>query len=222
MQTPRNILIGLVVLVIVGLVIFKAPRSNPPQVSEPELADKAWATFQSYLAAAEAHDLDALKPLAYQLSSACSDDKRADECYKLMDQVVEIGKEYKREEFTQVFHDDKQVVLATDRHYEESDVVKASARRLIFLTRENDNDMKILFFTLPMQLTFTYKEGRTPEEIDARLSQMTIDTDADLADDEVENCTDQDEKCVKTDPNNRDTDGDGWWDGIEPLLVRAD
>ncbi len=75
---------------------------------------QAWATFQNYIAAAKAHDLPTLSALSYQLSPACKDPARREECYGLMDSVVFFTGDFKQSDFTHVAYDDRQSIITTD------------------------------------------------------------------------------------------------------------
>lgn len=61
----------------------------------------------------------------------------------------------------------------------------------------------------------------TTAEVDAELRAMFLDTDKDGITDVEEKCIGSfqgDSKCIKTDPNKRDTDGNGLWDGIDASI----
>lgn len=55
-----------------------------------------------------------------------------------------------------------------------------------------------------------------------RLTKYTEDKDEDGMEDYLEEClsSSQDETCIKSDTNNKDGDGDGFWDGIEALFYK--
>lgn len=60
----------------------------------------------------------------------------------------------------------------------------------------------------------------TQTEADKMLQGMSVDTDQDGITDKDELCADTksaDPKCVKTDPKKRDTDGNGYWDGVDAI-----
>ncbi len=60
----------------------------------------------------------------------------------------------------------------------------------------------------------------TQTEADKMLQGMSLDTDQDGITDKDELCADTksaDPKCVKTDPKKRDTDGNGYWDGVDAI-----
>lgn len=60
----------------------------------------------------------------------------------------------------------------------------------------------------------------TQTEADKMLQEMSLDTDQDGITDKDELCVDTksaDPKCVKTDPKKRDTDGNGYWDGVDAI-----
>jgi hypothetical protein len=63
----------------------------------------------------------------------------------------------------------------------------------------------------------------TAVEVTSRLQALVKDTDKDSTPDQTELCVGelaQREECVKTDPAKRDTDNDGWWDGIESAFYK--
>ncbi len=63
--------------------------------------------------------------------------------------------------------------------------------------------------------------NRGPVQIEAELQAMILDSDKDGLTDMKENCGGSmmgNKTCVKTNPNKDDSDGDGWWDGIDPMV----
>lgn len=79
-----------------------------------KLGDEAFAVFGQYIDAAKMHDSERLKTLSYQVSPACSDPEKKSECIELMDSAVFFLERFKREDFTKVYADKKQIVLLTD------------------------------------------------------------------------------------------------------------
>ncbi len=63
--------------------------------------------------------------------------------------------------------------------------------------------------------------NNTAAQIEKELQAMLLDSDKDGLTNQDEICggaKQYDTKCIKTDPNKRDTDGNGLWDGIEAAL----
>ena len=116
-------------------------------------------------------------------------------------------------DFVNVWRDDKQAILSTNP----------------IRTDTADNysyDKKQIFFIKDISLwkvmNLDISAGSIPKswgaEGEKELQSMPIDSDKDGVADRVETCSGAEQynsRCVKTDPNNRDTNGNGWWDGIE-------
>lgn len=63
--------------------------------------------------------------------------------------------------------------------------------------------------------------NKTAAQVEADLQAMMLDTDKDGLTDQEETCTGgqaYNPKCVKSDPAKRDTNGNGYWDGIEAKM----
>lgn len=85
-----------------------------PTLDATPVGMEAWNTWQRYLAAANAHDLETVRSLSYQLSDTCTDPTKKADCEKLMDSAYFFGSGFKQSDFNNVVYDDKQIVLATD------------------------------------------------------------------------------------------------------------
>ena len=60
---------------------------------------------------------------------------------------------------------------------------------------------------------------KTATEIETEIKKFSLDSDQDGLTDEDETCISKRfSECVKTDPNKRDTNGDGWWDPFGDLM----
>ena len=94
----------------------------------------AWDVWQRYLAAAEAHDLETIKALSYQLSETCADPNKKIECEGLMDSAHFFGSGFKQSDFKNVIYDEKQIVLATD--YVMFEEVDTPIKTVLYFVRE--------------------------------------------------------------------------------------
>lgn len=184
------------------------------KASTPE---EAWIVFQKYLTFAKNHDLEGLKSVSYQLSPTCTDPLKQKECYQLMDSAYSFGIELKKADFINIWQDSKQIILFTNVIKQEVEVSRGYTKGVIYFTKDSAGNLKVLSFN-PVYGAFTKIAGKTDVEIEATLTEMLKDTDQDGLDDQVEICKDQGPACVKTDPTKRDTNGNGWWDGIEALF----
>lgn len=184
-----------------------------------EVKEEAWALFERYLAAAKAHDLETVRTLSYQLSEACLDPARREECNALMDNVYSFGSEFKKEGFTEMDFDQRQIILSTPFTKNLEGEAPSMTRAVIYFVRPSGRPLQFLSLK-PFDGAFIIRTGQATSTIDTRLEQMVLDSDKDGLPDEIETCADADTACIRTDPKKRDTDGDGWWDGIEALFYK--
>jgi hypothetical protein len=223
MKRTKLILVILALLLLSGGIYFGfrlAPKT-PPETAGGML-DRSWGVFQSYAAAAKANDLNTLSKLVYKLGPICQDTSKRDECNQIMNGVYVIAGEWKEEDFKNIWWDKKQIILFTDWVKIENEIEGTSMagyqRREIYFTRDSAGHPKILYISLPVNGVYTFKIG-SASSTEARLQTLIADNDQDGVDNELEECMGTTQGCVKTDPNKRDSNGNGWWDGVERYMT---
>lgn len=189
-----------------------------PTLGGGDTKTKAWAVLQKYLGYAKNHDLKNLRQVSYQLSPACSDPAQEKNCFERMDTAYFFGSFFKQEDFKYVWSDERQIILATEFNIEEDDTMMGRNRAMIYFVVVDGNP-KVLYFN-PTKGSVVSKGTASKEELTERLVIYTEDKDEDGKEDYLEQClsSSQNSSCVKTDPKIRDTDKDGFWDGIETLF----
>lgn len=242
----NKILIGIGAILIISALIFglkvnkaKAPvgteevsvatttvatttaTSTKPEIKN-SLSHTAWTVFENYLNFAKAHDLSGIKSLSYQLSPTCADATKTEDCNALMDNVYFFGKDMKEKDFVVIWSDSKQIILSTNfKRQEIGTTTAAYTRGIIYFTKDLKNNIKLLTFN-PEDGIAINRDKIAPDQLEARLIHMTIDSDQDGLPDTVETCAGfaVEANCPNkiTNPNKRDTNGDGWWDGVEIFL----
>ncbi|MDO8668968.1 MAG: hypothetical protein Q7K65_01605, partial [Candidatus Buchananbacteria bacterium] len=108
----------------------------------------------------------------------------------------------------------KQAVYATDWVRTETADNNGYERKLVVFIKDNGL-WKISSITVMQSVGVLKSSGASGE---SELQSMIIDSDKDGVTDWEETCSGANAynpKCVKTDPNKLDTDGDGWWDGVK-------
>jgi hypothetical protein len=214
-------IIALVALILVGsaLLLINERRREKADIAAVE---EGWATLQEYLSAAESKDLEALKKVAYQLSPTCKDTQKRTECETLMLSAASFGREINRENIGLLGRDDKQTILVSPYYKNEEGESPSMIRTIIFLARDEER-LKLLAFN-PFQGTFMLRLDQATSTISTRLDDMTRDSDKDGLADMDEKCEDANgpSDCRETNPNKRDTDGDGWWDSLGRLFYPAE
>lgn len=134
-MSKTNIAVTVALVVVLGTILVFAPNgeratnstngslfsglslpftNKVPSLSDSFTVTAAWSAFQDYLKFAKAHDLEGVRSLSYQVSETCSNPEKTTDCYALMDSVYWIASEFKLADFTNVFADDKQIILTTD------------------------------------------------------------------------------------------------------------
>lgn len=220
-QTFHIILITVAIIILVasGFLVWRrwprekkeveVPEEGVPEEGvveeEPEKTVNPWDVFQGFLETLKTRDLDKIntlvyKPLEPEEWEAFGMTK--DEYLELTESFYKgvIG-ELQEPDFVNVEEDERQIVMFTDlisigeKDYSKSCLyfVKNPEREILFLVASRESWANI-----------------SPTELK--------DTDRDGLIDRDENCLgakQYDPACVKTDPNLKDTDGDGWWDSIE-------
>jgi hypothetical protein len=214
-------IIALAALVLVGsaLLLINERRRERADVAAVE---EAWTTFEEYLSAAESKDLEALKKVSYQLSPTCKDAQKRAECETLMLSVASFGREINRENIGLLGRDKKQTILVSPYYKNEESESPSMIRTIIFLARDEER-LKLLSFN-PFQGSFMLRLDQATSTVSAKLDDMTRDSDNDGLADMDERCEDANgpSDCVKSNPNKRDTDGDGWWDSLDRLFYPAE
>jgi hypothetical protein len=180
---------------------------------DPELG---WGIFQGYLERLQIHDVEganvlARKPLEWEL---CMDQGSEGACQEMLDLAYREGAGVERRDLVDVWADENQLIMganpvASPEGEGESPPTRYSKIALMFL-RNAEGEIKFLM------LQSTSWVENSSEVQGPQISSRLIDSDQDGLSDYDENCTQNDPPCEQpTDPLKRDTDGDGYWDGIE-------
>ena len=188
------------------------PFSNDPK-------DVTWALFQKYLSYNKSQNLEGVKSIVYKVASVCNDLKTTIDCKARMNLAYLYGSILKKEDFTNVWSDEKQTILSTDFKIQEDENVIGRSRSIIYFIKDEAGNLKMLSFN-PFKGTVTDKSTASKEELNYRIIRYTEDNDKDGIADYDEEClaVKEGEVCTKTNPKIRDTDGDGFWDGVEALM----
>ncbi len=187
------------------------PLSNAPK-------DVAWAVFQTYLNYNKNRNFEGVKSVVYKIAPVCKDPKTRIDCEARMGSAYAYGNLMKKEDFTNVWSDEKQIILSSNFKVDEDNNIMARTRSIIFFIKDQGN-WKMLSFS-PFKGATINKGTASQEELNDRLITYTEDKDQDGIASYEEECISAETKdtCVPTNPKTRDTNGDGWWDGVEALM----
>lgn len=235
----KKILYILVGLIILGVILFFAkpnpvtpenknnftttkkdnsliPDINLPFSNDPK--DKAWELFQTYLNYNKARDIEKIRSVVYKISPVCEDQKTIIDCESRMNAAYGYGSQLKKADFENIWEDDKQLILSSNFWEEENDVSIGRFRAIIFFIKDQSS-LKLLSFS-PAKGAAIQRSDASIEELKTRAIRYTEDSDNDGKSDYTEECLDAtpDKTCTKTNPTLRDSDSDGFWDGLEALF----
>lgn len=184
---------------------------------------KAWQIFSLYLSLLKGHDIAGIKDISHQQSATCQDKNMEKECFVIIDSVYNATVGLKREPFVNVVEDGKQMIVYTNPFRDELGTTTVGLlRSYMFFTKNSSGELKVLSLNPGMGNYRPILASSTAEQTFRVLEKSIVDSDKDGIMDNEELCIGAYEspECVKTDPNNRDSNGDGWWDGIEQFFYR--
>lgn len=196
--------------------------SNIPDQTLPlsnNLKDEVWEVFQKYLNYNKARDVEGVRSVVYRIAPVCEDPKLQIDCEGRMGLAYAYGSALKKADFVNVWSDEKQLILSTDFKISEDGTSISRNRSIIFFIKDERDNWRVLSFS-PFKGASTGKGDAGVEEYTARIYLYTNDNDNDGLIDYIEECTPADikETCVPTSPKERDTDGNGFWDGVQALM----
>ena len=198
-------------------------KTVAPLSADQTEIDNVWSFFQKYLSFAKNNDIKGVASLSYQLSKDCQnygkDATSTSNCKVKMQTIYSIGSEFKKKDFRNIWQDSKQIMLFTDFIRLDNETSAGLIHGIIYFVKDDLGNIKFLALN-PTQGEFVAKAGRTEAELSKELEVNTKDTDKDGLEDAIELCQISGEICTHTDPNKRDSNGNGYWDGIENLFYK--
>ncbi len=193
-----------------GTALLLSASSAPAQIVQkspsavPASADP-WAVFQKTLGYAQSHSIEKFNTSTYKQFNECLNPEKKKECDAILDSFAAALAGLKKSDFTNRWEDAKQVILATKVAKDPADGIFTQS--FIFFIRDGG----------ALTLLNAYSGKWWKEEREAQ------DSDKDGLTDEEELCHTAkvfNTECEKSDPNKRDTDGDGWWDSVQILMTK--
>lgn len=156
-------------------------------------ANDLWVIFDQVTLALKNKDISSYNKLSYTQVTKEEASQFSDFIPYLIDMMSKINKS----DYVSKIQDDKQAIFSI-KPIETTNNYKIE--QIMFIKQDG----------LWKLLTISNKEF---------VGKLTPDSDKDGLTDNEEICTaNHDPKCVKTDPSKKDTDGDGWWDGIDESM----
>lgn len=198
-------------------------NSNIPATQTGNIPNRAWATFEKYIEYARTHNIEGVRSLSHKFNGTCSKAKESEEmekkCFAILDSVYETGISMNKSDYSNVAFDSKQIILSTNPKKTDSADKVEITKNLIYFTISTNNEIKLL--ALELGRSFTVKKaGLTNAELNLAVEERIKDSDNDGIENAVESCLIKTttSACKPTDPFQKDSNNNGYWDGIEPLL----
>ncbi|OHA88664.1 MAG: hypothetical protein A2741_02195 [Candidatus Zambryskibacteria bacterium RIFCSPHIGHO2_01_FULL_43_27] len=202
--------------------VDKGKQGGVISIASPSVAltkEDLWKTWTQYLTFAKDKNIEGVKSLSYQVSESCAKPELKKECEEKMLAVYTAGIAMNEKGFTKAFIDSKQAILKTEVRVEEKDESFVATEGQIVFAVNSSGKMSLLHLDPAQIWTVRKNNASTTAELKARLSLFTKDSDLDGLSDDLERCIFPDDwivfVCNETNPIKRDSDNDGWWDGVE-------
>lgn len=185
-----------------------------------KIFETAWNLFQKYLSYNKANDLTGIKSSVFKVAEVCNTEKPTEECKTRMQSAYSYGSVFEKNKFKNIWFDENQIILSTDFWTEESKELDQYGRfRSIIFFVKKDGVWKLLSFS-PFKGSIVRLSAYTKNEVEDIAINQSKDEDQDGLPDYEENCPSDktDTTCQKTDPTKRDSNANGFWDGVETLM----
>ncbi len=201
-----------------GELISLSFKSDPDDVMIKPLQE----IWDSYLSALKTRDVPKVASLSFQLSPNCANlDKYQKECFQAIDDALKAFENIKTSDFTVVWYDNRQAILMTKPRAATYEGSPGFYQPRIFFGVK-DGVYKVLA-VFPEWGRFANKDKVPAAEVQSFLQKGMLDSDKDGLTDMEENCDNGAGPgsiggCKQTDPNVRDENRNGWWDGVEAYI----
>jgi len=193
-------------------------NSNLAKIADSAASGTLWNAWDAYVTAANNKDFDALQ----NLSSTPLD--LAKDCYTM---TATVCKDTYMQFAKEALNDNPKIEQATATVYESarqgiivSPLLKevnandvTGKQQMAYFAKDNSDTWKLIR-TIFASSVLSKDGTKTDDQLKADLDAKYLDTDQDGLSDAIETGTDLSENS-KTNKDLRDTDGDGWWDGME-------
>jgi hypothetical protein len=186
-------------------------ESNDLLEEKPDVSEE-WELINQLSEYQKAGDLNGIKSLILAENTDCS----GEECEIILEFFGIMIDSIRETEFINIWKDDKQTIFTTEIKENITEDSVLLSRDAMFFAVDEEGDLKFLGFSTNSQGQNLNGTDRSLEDILEELRMKMSDLDKDGVSDYLEGCEQsQSSSCIDTDPQKRDTDGDGYWDGIE-------
>jgi ABC-type Na+ efflux pump permease subunit len=174
-----------------------------------------WAVFDKQKEYGQAKDFGGYMSLSYNQYPACTNKAECDMIFEIVNAVADS---INKNEYVNKWEDSKQIILSTKVKKTDTSTERSYRKDYLFFVKDSNGNVKVLGNSSSGLSISKSGSNSTNEAQTAELEISVLDTDQDGISDIKEKCegaSQYDKSCKKTDPTKRDTDGDGWWDGVE-------
>ncbi len=180
-----------------------------------------WSIIDKETLALKNKDIESIKKLYYTQPTVEESSQLKQQIPYLLEQNTKMNKS----DYVDIWQDEKQAIYSTGLLKENNQESYGYKKGIIMFVNDKGG-WKILskneqIWSVPSIITAGGAKI-TQAEADKSLKEMVIDKDKDGLTDNEETCSGNfknTKDCKKTDPNKRDTSGDGWWDGINKAMT---
>lgn len=148
---------------------------------------------------------------------SCDNKKECESMFKFLD--VMLFDSLNKNDYVDRWEDNKQMILVSKLMPIDNADEKSGSINHLFFAKDDKGNLKFIGYD-SSGLGFSRKgTNRSDSVLEADIQAAIADVDKDGLSDQKEKCENYFNEYIKdckvTDPAKRDTDGDGWWDGVE-------
>ena len=191
--------------------VFGADPKTAARPNDP------WVVFDLFVEYAKAGDVDGIRSVLFQPELVRCDNVTKEQCDNMIRFAYLVTSLAYKPEYVHRWEDDKQIILSTDYKPLGDDAAgQGYERNYLYFAYASDGQLKYLG-SHGASWSAVVQEGQTHEEFEEDMQESMRDSDNDGIADNYETCGNGTyaDTCKRTDPFDRDTDDDGWWDGTE-------
>src|SRR3989338_7966247 len=188
---------------------------------EAQPLGKSLGRHNPFLSSEKNHDINGINSASFKAFDCGTATVGA--CSSIMDFLYRAQSVLIKSDFVNKWEDGKQIIFSSKPMKTDTATSKGYKVSFIYFVKEATSGTVRLLAVKP-NVRFSYdtvNTDLTTSQIEKELQNMMFDSDLDGLTDLEENCegAKQIEKtCSTTDKDKRDSNGNGWWDGVEILL----
>jgi|GEM_PF-1696208 hypothetical protein len=187
--------------------------SSTALLNQIQVSDDPWVAFEGVSLALKNKDIALYNTYSYKQTVPGEEARFVNAA----DLAYEASANTKKGDYVNRWQDERQAIYSTKPMKRDAAETYRYVQDTIYFIKVGDQWKELVMSGHSWNIS-KKDTNQTDVQIEQSLQAMMLDSDRDGLTDQEETCMGSNEfnqKCVKTNPNKIDTDGDGWWDGVQ-------